>query len=103
MTIAETLRKAAEVMKERGKCEYHYEDRRGRVCLYGAIRLAECGNVEREGEFASEVFLREYCADRYGMGIAAFNDDGPDGVPPGLLDCLALYEDAAKQAEMEGK
>lgn len=39
--VAERLRRAAQIIRERGWCQGEIEDRRGRVCLINAMALAD--------------------------------------------------------------
>lgn len=42
---AETLRKAAQVLRERGLAKGYYRDESGCVCIKGALRIAHGGDV----------------------------------------------------------
>ena len=91
MTAADTARKAAEIMSERGHCKGIEEDGEGRVCFVGAVNLAQLGVAMRPSDVTDypdiEAILRaaagilvrrgEYLADnlvsmRWPMNLAIF-------------------------------
>lgn len=50
MTPAEVLRKAADVIRERGWCRRQYVDADNSVCVYGALNLAAGHGPSFEGD-----------------------------------------------------
>lgn len=58
MSVQETLRKAAEIMSERGMTKGEYINQQGEVCMSGAVHMA-CGSkvTVRTGTFEDELYL----------------------------------------------
>lgn len=74
-TDAELLRKAADLMRKRGHAKHRLEDSRGRVCLFGAISLAICGNPEGMPNRAYTLLgrIERYLARKLGTNVNLFD------------------------------
>lgn len=82
MTLTEEAAQAAEraagLIAERGHCKYHYEDKKGSLCVLGALEVALAGRVTRThfDGYSHVVYTRvveEYQA-QVGTWPAVFND-----------------------------
>ena len=100
MTISEILRKAADVLRERGHCKGTYEDDAGHVCAIGAIRVAKFGNSITTGGveyYGALEFFEEYLSEEFGaISVPEFNDASvrtPETV-------IAVLNSAARMAEV---
>ena len=93
MSPAEVLRKAADVIRERGHCKGHYE-RHGSVCIFGALNVIETGNaLEPPPDITeSERWLRKALG---GDSVTLFND-APERTAE---EVIAALEKAAALAE----
>ena len=99
MTISEILRKAADVLRERGHCKGTYEDDAGHVCAIGAIRVAMFGNTAAVNEkyWSTTELFEEYLGEEFNAdSIVQFNDASvrtPETV-------IAALNSAARMAEV---
>lgn len=100
MTTAETLRKAKAALLDRGWCQFVREDSLNKkVCLMGALSIAEAGNANSRTLMVSPAFrfLETLIGD--GKFIWEWND------APGrtLEQVLEMLDKAIKRAEVARK
>lgn len=99
---AQVLRRAVEIIDERGWCQGEYEDGAGRVCARGAIHVAIGGapyvdplSLEKN-KFIWEV--RCLVVDLIGEGLAVWNDE-PGRTVEQVRHALLTAATAAEQDE----
>lgn len=94
MTTYEILRKAADVIRERGWHQGDYEGPGGGVCAEGAINVVCNGTPNESGETAHKA--RVVLASFLNNIINSWND-APDRT---VDEVIAALEEAAKRAEI---
>ncbi len=80
MTTADVLRRAADVIEERGWTRGQMEDRNGRVCAVGALRVVCLGSPEASPYLISREYLSVYdrlCAHLDVPSLDEWNDHQP--------------------------
>lgn len=100
MKTSELLRKAADVMKERGYCVGELEDKDGRVCALGAMYIAQFGTVDYT-EYLQEGMYDTMCqVIPPTHGIASWsNAVGKDEVLKGFERGIAFAETTERMAK----
>jgi hypothetical protein len=93
VTAAEVLRKAAEVIRERGLASGRYESESGAVCMFGAVNFVLTGHANLPSDnLAPERALKDF----FGYGsVIGFNDTPgrtADEVIAALLKAAELAE-----------
>lgn len=101
MNTSDVLYKAADVMRERGRCPNDLEDVRGRVCMLGAINVVVTGSAWVWAEpgygFASSP-ITSHLEGVIGAEVSHFSND----MCRTADDCAAAFEIAADIAAAEG-
>ncbi len=77
--VQQTLLKMAEVLEQRGWCQFRVENKEGALCLFGSLRVAVYGSVFNWNPPTPEAFelfqgvvkrLHEHC----GLNITGWNN-----------------------------
>lgn len=93
LDAADLLDAAHDVMLERGRCKGNYSDDTGRVCVLGAVNVADHGSpiwrVEHETATDASACLHSHL----GQSVSGWNDD------PATTDDMAFdaFHTAAKE------
>jgi hypothetical protein len=100
LTVPDILRRAAQVLAERGWCQGDYEDEQGHVCARGAINLVVTGLPWEEGEHNPLATSAAWALAKYLNGYwAADVSDWNDAAERTEAEVRAALLAAAQRAE----